>query len=205
MAVRPRFHRAFLAWLQASRHRFVLQPHLLRRDNLRLWLGFDQATPSIEVEVCRVPPSAGGPWEYRLQVWHSLGWLHLDPYLSLSVQVARAGDIQAGRAPLAEEIRSAADRVELWRIFLFEPFLDFVNGTLARSTAIATGMVRCQPMFVGDLPQEETPEVESDGVWLHTHWLVGSGNEAQDPNLRIDHLEPIRQEQITQRHQRRSR
>lgn len=124
ISIRPRFHREFFKWFEENRHRFAVPVILLMRRERGLKLGFVGVSPAIHASLGRHDGTAclevGIKWDGR--IWGFPFSLCTPDYHS---SIAR---------------KPNQDRAALWKEFLFEPFLEWVNGSLA--PAICIGLFR---------------------------------------------------------------
>ena len=133
MSIRPRFQRAFLAWLEEARPRLALQPRLIRRTDETLVLRFDGLRPDIEAEIERDP--RGSSVSIFVQPAFAVGGPSILLYLDTDVVAAPGGyvfpDDTSPDAPVFQ------DRASAWQHLLFEPFLKWINGKLAKADSVA--------------------------------------------------------------------
>lgn len=144
MSVRPRFQRAFLAWLTDARPRLALQPRLRRRSDAMLVVGFDGLVPEIEAEITRDP--CGSSCSIIIPPPPGVGGATMLLYLDADVVVVPGGYSD----PHDEAPRPTVfpNRESAWRQLLFESFLVWTNTKLAKAEAIA--MLRTEDFVLGD-------------------------------------------------------
>jgi len=123
---RRKFHRAFATWYSRNAHRFAVKLYFkLRTDNFII-CGFVEVTQAIIVSI-----SGDGinmPINWQDQHWDLLGWFD-----------APAAHSEKGYFNLLTEPEHRSyysTRIELWEKESFEPFLDWVNTTLATSKCL---------------------------------------------------------------------
>lgn len=186
MTVRPRYQRAFLTWLEEARPRLMLQPRLWRRSDAQMLLKFDDMNPELSVELTCYGISRGGT-AYRLEVWGSSDCM-TNALCFPGVDVFRTAAGYATAWTPRRAPRVWPERDAIWRSLVFEPFLDWVNTTLAQATSIAYGW---RPMTVDyvTLPDDTEEEVN---VWHPTEKLISDGNADDPTTFRLERIAPLR-------------
>jgi len=160
MSVRPRFQRAFLAWLEEVRPRLALQPRLSRRTDEVLRVQFDGFLPEIEAEIIREPRGSSCSIFIRpvLPVGGPAALLYLDTDV-VATPVGYIFPYDTAASP-----RSFPSREEAWRDLLFEPFLTWISDKLALADAIA--VLRSEDFILGDPDR---------GLWSYYPRLMADG------------------------------
>ena len=129
MTVRPRIQRAFLTWLEEARARLRVPLHVERRTDRRMTVHFDGLSRSIEATLSRqglsVSVLKGDTW------WD---WVYDDDVVPVRVRGGQVCDSCSGN-----ERMIYPHRVALWCDHLFEPFLEWINTTLAVIWAVSLG------------------------------------------------------------------
>ncbi|MFC7478460.1 hypothetical protein ACFQS7_29340 [Dankookia sp. GCM10030260] len=147
MAVRPRIQRCFVAWLEEARPRLAAQPRILRRDDLRLRMSFAGLTPVIGATLSRYDIDVCVEW--REVLWDFV----YSEYVA--VRGRRGAYVCAACAPEARAFYPS--REALWQGHLFEPFLKWVNGTLAPASRVV--------LYAGDGWQQDEPGWSAARLW----------------------------------------
>ena len=124
---RRRFHRAFFRWYEANEHRFLIKLELLRRTDRSLEIGFSQMNLAL------------GAWlshnEIQIVVsWAGTFWDFLRDFETFPKRVP--GGYVCDQCP-ADTRTTFATRQALWHDEVFEPFLQWINGDLARASALS--------------------------------------------------------------------
>jgi len=147
MAVRPRFQRCFLQWLEEERHRLLVQPRVIRRKDKCLELAFSGLTPTITFNV-----TVG---EINVFVeWSGVFW---DLLYTETVSFVRSGGVYICSVGQFEATTTYPSREALWRNHLFEPFLCWINRTLAPASSLI--------LYGSDDWREDQPEWSSARLW----------------------------------------
>ena len=127
MGVRPRIQRCFLGWLKEVEPRLDLPLRQICRTDQALVLGFKGVTPALSITLSRYDPNVWVNW--RGTCW--------DAIFSEYVSAQRTPEGCLCAACPGDMRKLWPSREVLWREHLFEPFLKWVNGTLAHSEMLA--------------------------------------------------------------------
>jgi hypothetical protein len=152
---RRRLHRAFLDWLAVNGERLAIPLRIIERRDREIRLGFERATPALEVSVTT--------WEINiLVIWQGEWWDMLISFEALLKQVP--GGYRC-RLCLPEAQRVWPSREALWLDHLFDPFLDWVNTELVHAQRLGLyetegGGVRWARLLGDDLPEDGEPDIE---------------------------------------------
>jgi hypothetical protein len=142
LRARRRIHRAFLEWMQENRHRFLVPVVIRHRTDRAIELSF--AGYNLCLSACLSDWSIDVPVNWQGQCWDLL----------CSFESA-ASPVEGGYHCLLcspEERQLFGSRDELWIAEVFDPFLEWINETLAQSSWIALydfgGMTVAKPCKV---------------------------------------------------------
>lgn len=125
-SVRRRFHRTFLRWHAANAGRFVVHLEWLRRTDQVLTLGFHSINGAVTADVASDEINVNVHWEGEF--WDALLWVDASPIWTRDGYVCEL---------CPEGTRQTyPSRDALWAAEIFDPFLAWVNGTLANAEAI---------------------------------------------------------------------
>jgi hypothetical protein len=120
-APRPRIHRSFLDWLGGNQARFLVPIRIKNMTSTSLDIDFIGITKVISAYLLR--------GEFRVQVeWNGIPW---DTLIYFEVSPIKQGEGYVCDFCDPKQRTVFEDRESLWRDHLFEPFLLWVNTSLA--------------------------------------------------------------------------
>lgn len=187
MTVRPQYQRAFLAWLERSRSRLKLQPQIWFRSDLIILLKFDDLSSEVTIELTHYGLSDGGT-AYRLEVWGDTDCLSNAMFFTgADVFRTSAGYLSNSRDSIAPPVWPS--RAAIWQNLVFEPFLEWVNETLAQAVSIAHGH---RPLTVDHVTNPDGSEKDSR-IWVPSVTLIRAKTEIEPSEFRSERLVPLRQ------------
>ena len=119
----PRIQRAFLTWFAESRHRFTVPLRIARHTKRNIELEFEGGQSLISATLTSWEINVGFDWE----------GICLDLMISFEAipELTSNGYVCSLCLPKARKVYPS--RELLWRDHLFEPFLDWTNGTLVKA------------------------------------------------------------------------
>ena len=123
---RRRYHKAFLRWHAANEDRFAIGLEWLGRDDASLEIGFRGISRVITAAVVRGDESVAVNWDGTF--WDIIGCFEAIP------RRVPGGYVCDLRGEDTREVHPS--REDIWRIEIFEPFLEWVNGDLAIAEAV---------------------------------------------------------------------
>lgn len=185
MTVRPQYQRAFLNWLEDARPRLVLQPRVWRRSDAEMLLKFDDMNPELTVELMCYGLAHGGSVFYSLEVWGRSD-IGSNAFCYPGVDVFRTEAGYETGWPRTPSVLPTRDAI--WRSFVFEPFLEWVNTTLAHATSIAYGK-RLQTL---DYLSRLDGLIHFYDAWQPTEQLVSDGHPDDSTTYRLERIVPLR-------------
>ena len=124
-SIRPRIYREFLRWYQKNRHRFDVPLVLLQRRDRNIKLVFSGVSSVIYASFGRCDDYAN---LLVMVEWDGKVW---DLPLSLHTLVRRSDEGVICHYHKSDPMKIYPNRAALWREYLFEPFLEWVNASLA--------------------------------------------------------------------------
>lgn len=154
MPVRPRFQKAFLAWLQRSQSRLALKPRVVGRNDRCIILTFDGIHQSM---LCQVYRFSSVPGDYRIAVYFDES-ARLEPvrvrlpFKVKEIGVHRGFNLYSGDADIQASPRGGyilsgfpdidrtfPSREAIWSAELFEPFARWIQVKLSSAQHVAIG------------------------------------------------------------------
>lgn len=127
MTIRPRIQRTFLAWLASAEPRLTRKIQIRRRTDRILYFNFDVGRPALQGWLERGGISVGA---FNGDQWYDLIYDDI-------VALQRFGGGYVCRFCPPSEQCLYATREDVWIAHLFEPFLTWVNETLAPAQSLA--------------------------------------------------------------------